>query len=79
MAPILIVLTSVLLDIYHLKHDNNVKYTKKNDNIRPFESGGESSLELFSFKADCNMDMWRTNWSQCDPLFTDVVIILEVE
>jgi ribosome production factor 2 len=51
------VLTSVLLDIYHLKRDNTVKYTKKKDDIRPFESGGESSLELFSFKADCSMDM----------------------
>ena len=48
-------LNSVLSDIYHLKRDNAVKYTKKNDNIRPFESGGESSLEFFSLKADCSL------------------------
>jgi ribosome production factor 2 len=49
------VLNSVLSDIYHLKRDNAVKYTKKNDNIRPFESGGETSLELFSLKTDCSL------------------------
>jgi ribosome production factor 2 len=49
------VLNSVLSDIYHLKRDNAVKYTKKNDNIRPFESGGESSLEFFSLKTDCSL------------------------
>ena len=48
-------LNSVLSDIYHLKRDNAVKYTKKNDNIRPFESGGESSLEFFSLKTDCSL------------------------
>jgi len=49
------VLNSVLSDIYHLKRDNAMKYTKKNDSIRPFESGGESSLEFFSLKTDCNL------------------------
>ena len=49
------VLNSVLSDIYHLKRDNAVKYTKKNDNIQPFESGGESSLEFFSLKTDCSL------------------------
>jgi ribosome production factor 2 len=42
---------SVPSDIYHLMNcDNAVKYTKKNDNIRPSDSGGESSLEFFSLK-----------------------------
>jgi ribosome production factor 2 len=42
---------SVPSDIYHLMYcDNAVKYTKKNDNIRPSDSGGESSLEFFSLK-----------------------------
>jgi hypothetical protein len=49
------VLNSVLSDIYHLKRDNAVKYTKKNDNIRPFECGGETSLEFFSVKTDCSL------------------------
>ncbi|URD79136.1 TVP38 TMEM64 family membrane protein [Musa troglodytarum] len=49
------VLNTVLTQIYHLKRDNAVKYTKKNENIRPFESGGETSLEFFSLKTDCSL------------------------
>lgn len=49
------VLNSVLADLYHLKRDNAIRYTRKNDNIRPFESGGESSLEFFSQKTDCSI------------------------
>ncbi|KAG8068096.1 hypothetical protein GUJ93_ZPchr0005g14992 [Zizania palustris] len=49
------VLNSALADIFHLKRDNAVKFSKKNDNIRPFESGGETSLEFFSLKTDCSL------------------------
>ncbi|KAL0410055.1 UNVERIFIED_CONTAM: Ribosome production factor 2 [Sesamum latifolium] len=49
------VLNSVLTEIYHLKKDDTVKYSRKNDNIRPFESGGETSLEFFSLKTDCSL------------------------
>lgn len=49
------VLNAVLTEIYHLKKDNAVKYTRKNDNIRPFESGGETSLEFYSLKTDCSL------------------------
>ncbi|KAG8086051.1 hypothetical protein GUJ93_ZPchr0010g7856 [Zizania palustris] len=49
------VVNSVLADIFHLKRDNAVKFSKKNDNIRPFESGGETSLEFFSLKTDCSL------------------------
>ncbi|CAI0469490.1 unnamed protein product [Linum tenue] len=49
------VLNSVLKEIYHLKRDSAVRYTRKNDNIRPFESGGETSLEFFSQKTDCSI------------------------
>ncbi|KAG1362352.1 ribosome production factor 2 [Cocos nucifera] len=48
-------LNSVLTQIYHLKRDSAIKYTKKNENIRPFESGGETSLEFFSLKTDCSL------------------------
>ncbi|XP_017696384.1 ribosome production factor 2 homolog [Phoenix dactylifera] len=48
-------LNSVLTQIYHLKRDSAVNYTKKNENIRPFESGGETSLEFFSLKTDCSL------------------------
>ncbi|RWR96038.1 Brix domain-containing protein [Cinnamomum micranthum f. kanehirae] len=49
------VLNSVLTEIYHLKKGTARRYTKKNDNIRPFESGGETSLEFFSLKTDCSL------------------------
>lgn len=49
------VLNSLLTEIYHLKKDNSVKYSRKNDNVRPFESGGETSLEFFSLKTDCSL------------------------
>lgn len=49
------VLNTVLTEIYHLKKENSIKYTRKNDKIRPFEAGGESSLEFFSEKTDCGL------------------------
>ncbi|XP_073156730.1 ribosome production factor 2 homolog [Henckelia pumila] len=49
------VLTSVLTEIYHLKKGEALKYSRKNENIRPFESGGETSLEFFSQKTDCSL------------------------
>lgn len=61
------VLNSVLTEIYHLKKDNAVKYSRRNDNIRPFESGGESSLEFFSLKTDCSLFVVRENSSA--PIF----------
>jgi ribosome production factor 2 len=55
------VLNSVLADLFHLKRDHAVKFTKKNDNIRPFESGGETSLEFFSLKSDCSLIVVSSN------------------
>ncbi|XP_042493402.1 ribosome production factor 2 homolog [Macadamia integrifolia] len=49
------VLNALLTDIYHLKKDCAIKYSRKNENIRPFESGGETSLEFFSLKTDCSL------------------------
>ncbi|KAJ8754050.1 hypothetical protein K2173_001948 [Erythroxylum novogranatense] len=49
------VLNSVLTDIYHLKRESALRFTRKNDNIRPFESRGETSLEFFSQKTDCSI------------------------
>ncbi|XP_076953727.1 ribosome production factor 2 homolog [Bidens hawaiensis] len=48
-------LNAVLTEIYHLKKDNSVKYSRRNDNIRPFEAGGETSLEFYSLKTDCSL------------------------
>ncbi|KAF3788514.1 Ribosome production factor 2-like protein [Nymphaea thermarum] len=51
------VLSSVLADIYRLKRAGGgaIRFTKKNDKIKPFESGGETSLEFFSLKTDCSL------------------------
>ncbi|KAG0466419.1 hypothetical protein HPP92_017999 [Vanilla planifolia] len=49
------VLNAVLAQFCLLKMGLVVKYSKKNGNIRPFESGGETSLEFFSLKTDCSL------------------------
>lgn len=55
------VLNSVLTQIYHLKKGTAVKYSRKNADIRPFESGGETSLEFYSLKTDCSIFVVSTN------------------
>lgn len=47
----------VLADFFHLRKDGGkaIKYTKKNDSVRPFEGGGETSLEFLSQKTDCSL------------------------
>ncbi|XAR56505.1 hypothetical protein NMG60_11037023 [Bertholletia excelsa] len=55
------VLNAILTEIYHLKKDNSIKYSRKNDNIRPFESGGETSLEFFSLKTDCSLFVYGSH------------------
>lgn len=55
------VLNAVLTEIYHLKKDRAIRYTRKNDNIRPFESGGETSLEFFSLKTDCSLFVYGSH------------------
>lgn len=48
-------LNEVLTEIYHLKKESAVKYSRKNEGIKPFESGGDASLEFFSLKTDCSI------------------------
>lgn len=52
-------LNAVLTEIYHLKKESAVKYSRKNDGIKPFESGGDASLEFFSLKTDCSIILVR--------------------
>ncbi|KAK8679970.1 hypothetical protein V6N13_108926 [Hibiscus sabdariffa] len=54
-------LNSILSEIYHLKKGGAVRFTRKNDNIKPFESGGETSSEFFSLKTDCSLFVKRPN------------------
>ncbi|KAK1265987.1 hypothetical protein QJS04_geneDACA000682 [Acorus gramineus] len=55
------VLKGFLAEIHHLKKGNSIRYTRKNDNIRPFESGGETSLEFFSLKTDCSLIVFASH------------------
>ncbi|CAI8602564.1 unnamed protein product [Vicia faba] len=55
------VLNAVLTQIYHLKKQSAVKYSRKNDNINPFEAGGETSLEFFSLKTDCSLFLYGSH------------------
>ncbi|XP_051130329.1 ribosome production factor 2 homolog [Andrographis paniculata] len=55
------VLNTVLTEIYHLKRTDSVKYSRKNDKIRPFETGGETSLEFFSQKSDCSLFVYGSH------------------
>ncbi|GBG81698.1 hypothetical protein CBR_g32692 [Chara braunii] len=51
------VVKGVLSEIHHLKKATGaaVKLTKKNENILPFEGGGEAPLERMSQKLDCSI------------------------
>ncbi|MCL7048631.1 hypothetical protein MKW94_020007 [Papaver nudicaule] len=48
-------LNNVLAELYHLKRGSAIRYTRKNENIRPFDNGGETSLEFYSLKTDCSL------------------------
>ncbi|KAK7291990.1 hypothetical protein RIF29_07591 [Crotalaria pallida] len=55
------VLNAVLTQIYQLKKESAVKYSRKNENIKPFETGGETSLEFFSLKTDCSIFVYGSH------------------
>ncbi|GIL86717.1 hypothetical protein Vretimale_19811 [Volvox reticuliferus] len=47
------VVKDVLTDLYQLKRLEAQKFTRKNENVRPFESGGETSLEFYCNRNNC--------------------------
>ena len=49
------VLKDVLSDLGALKRGECLKLSRKNEAVRPFESGGEGSLEFLCLKADCSL------------------------
>ncbi|EPS67718.1 hypothetical protein M569_07056, partial [Genlisea aurea] len=55
------ILNSVLAEIHSLKKKDSVKFSRKNENIKPFESGGETSLEFFSSKTDCSLFLFGSH------------------
>uniref|UniRef100_A0A7S0R6A6 Ribosome production factor 2 homolog n=1 Tax=Chlamydomonas leiostraca TaxID=1034604 RepID=A0A7S0R6A6_9CHLO len=48
-------LKSVLVDLHKLKRMEAVKYSRKNEDCRPFEVGGETRLEFYSQRSDCGL------------------------
>jgi len=46
---------NVLSDLYKLKWGESVKYTRKNEDVKPFEAGGEAALEYFCRKTGCGL------------------------
>jgi ribosome production factor 2 len=49
------VVKSVLTELGSLKKGECLKLTRKNEQVRPFEAGGELSLEFLARKADCSL------------------------
>ncbi|ESQ47457.1 hypothetical protein EUTSA_v10021169mg [Eutrema salsugineum] len=54
-------ISTVLMELYRLKKGGAIKYSRRNENIRPFESGGETSLEFFSLKTDCSIFVYGSH------------------
>jgi ribosome production factor 2 len=44
-----------ITDLHKLKGLDAVKYTRKNDNVAPFESGGEVMLEMYADRSHCSL------------------------
>ncbi|KAK9821648.1 hypothetical protein WJX74_004002 [Apatococcus lobatus] len=49
------VVQDALGSINKLKQGECVRYTRRNDDARPFEAGGEARLEHFARKSDCSL------------------------
>lgn len=49
------VVKDVLTDFHKIKRTESVKYTRRNENVRPFEAGGDSSLEFYCRKTLCGL------------------------
>ncbi|KXZ44234.1 hypothetical protein GPECTOR_70g464 [Gonium pectorale] len=47
------VIKDVLTDLFQLKRLEGQKFTRKNENVRPFETGGETSLEFYCNRSNC--------------------------
>eukprot|EP00798_Chlamydomonas_sp_ICE-L_P007835 gene7835-1035_t len=49
------VLKDVMTDFHKLKGADSVKFSRKNEDIRPLETGGESHLEFYCNRSDCSL------------------------
>ncbi|KAL6764088.1 Brix domain-containing protein [Haematococcus lacustris] len=49
------VVKDVLLDLHMMKKTEAVKFSRKNEECRPFEVGGETRLEFYASKTECGL------------------------
>ncbi|KAG2442290.1 hypothetical protein HXX76_002376 [Chlamydomonas incerta] len=49
------VIKDVITDLYQLKRLEAARFSRKNENVRPFEPGGETSLEFYCNRNNCPM------------------------
>ncbi|KAL4529969.1 hypothetical protein Ndes2437B_g08502 [Nannochloris sp. 'desiccata'] len=49
------IIKDVLIDIHKLKGNDSLKYSRKNDDIHPFEVGGEVQLEIHTNRSNCSL------------------------
>lgn len=49
------IVKDVLTDLHKIKGTESVKFTRRNENVRPFEPGGETSLEFYCTKSQCGL------------------------
>lgn len=49
------VIKDVLIDIHKLKGTESLKYTRKNEEVRPFEAGGEVQLQIHAERSNCSL------------------------
>lgn len=49
------IIKDVLTDLHKIKRTESIKFTRKNENVRPFEPGGEQSLEFYCSKSQCGL------------------------
>lgn len=56
-------LRGILSDLHHLKKSggNSIKLSKENGDVRPFEGGGEASLEFMCQKTDCSLFVFASH------------------
>jgi ribosome production factor 2 len=49
------IIKDVLVDVHKLKGTDALKFSRKNDDVKPFDAGGEASLEVHANRSNCSL------------------------
>lgn len=49
------IIKDVLVDVQKMKYPHSLKFSRKNDDVRPFEAGGDATLETHAQRANCSL------------------------